>query len=88
MARSSATGVSSLQHRALVLAAIEQRAAQPGVSREEATKEVLDQEYEWRREEMAAAQWSLMDEYVEIAQAVAVLFRRLVRRSRRRPAGQ
>jgi hypothetical protein len=77
-----------MHHRALVLTAIDQRAAEPGVSRADAITEVLDQEYAWRREELAAGQWSLLDEYVEIGQAVAVLFRRLVRRCRRRPDGQ
>ena len=84
MGRNFATGISGMEHRALVLTAIDQRAAKPGVSREDAVREVLDQEYAWRREELAAAQWSLADEFVEIAQSAAVLFRRLAC-GRRRP---
>jgi hypothetical protein len=73
-------GVSDWRHRALVQAAIEDRAALPGVSREQAVREVLDQEYEWRRQEMEAARYSVAQEYAEILQAVGSLFVRACRK--------
>jgi hypothetical protein len=55
-------GTSDPHHHALVLQAIEDR-VQQGTPRDQAATEVLDQEYAWRREELAAARYSPVDDF-------------------------
>jgi hypothetical protein len=80
MRRDFAAGISSWEHRALVMAAIEERAARKGISREEAAREVLDEECEWRRRELAA-RWSPGDSAARVAAGAAHAAGRLIRRA-------
>jgi hypothetical protein len=80
MGRDFARGISGLEHRALVMTAIEERAARNGISRQEAAREVLDEEYEWRRQEIAA-RWSPGDAPVEAVAGAALAAGRLIRRA-------
>ena len=69
--------------RGLVYAAIEERMEREGISRQQAATEILDQEHEWRREELAASRYSLWDEFAEIGEIASGAVRRLTRRSGR-----
>jgi hypothetical protein len=87
MSRESA-GVSDPRHRALVRQVIEDRVAQ-GMTREEATKEVLDQEYEWRKEEAEAASYTPVVDFVnEVLGATLGPVARRIRSARRTSPGE
>lgn len=77
----------SYRDRVLVQQAIEDRVA-GGMSREDAMREVLDQEAAWRAEEAEAARWTIWEEYAEIAMIAGNLCRRARARLTGKPARQ
>lgn len=77
-------GVSDPRHHALVLQAIEERVKE-GVPRAQAAADVLNQEYQWRAEEAAAAHYTPVVDFVnEVIDSAYLAARRWVRRPVRR----
>lgn len=82
-------GTNDRRHHRAVLQAIENR-VQQGAPRDQAVQEVLDQEYQWRLEEAAAAHYDPVGEFLNatLVLGLAAAGRLIRRRSKTANPGE